>query len=70
MGNLRSISSTILAKGERKQGSIFPLNQKRSSFFFSARYALTSGVEALEIGSGDALLVPSYNCGARDRSSA
>jgi len=46
-----------------KQESVFPLYQKRCYFFFSARYALASGVEALGISTDDTVLLPSYNCG-------
>jgi dTDP-4-amino-4,6-dideoxygalactose transaminase len=46
-----------------KQESVFPLYQKRCYFFFSARYALASGVEALGISTDDTVLIPSYNCG-------
>jgi len=44
--------------------SIFPLNQGKCFYYFSARYALAGGLTALELKSGDAVLLPSYNCGA------
>jgi dTDP-4-amino-4,6-dideoxygalactose transaminase len=43
--------------------SVFPLNQDRCYFFFSARYALRAGVRALGIMAKDTILLPSYNCG-------
>ncbi|MGA2465571.1 MAG: DegT/DnrJ/EryC1/StrS family aminotransferase [Thermodesulfobacteriota bacterium] len=43
---------------------IFPLNQERCFYYFSARYALAAGIKALGIKPGDAVLLPSYNCGA------
>jgi len=52
----------ILTKSDKCQ-SIFPLNQKKCYFFFSARYALAAAVEALNLKPEDQLLVPSYNCG-------
>jgi dTDP-4-amino-4,6-dideoxygalactose transaminase len=54
--------SQVFAKRE-KEGKIFPLNE-RGCFFFSARYALAAGIKALGIKPGDAVLLPSYNCGA------
>jgi len=53
---------SILTK-PNKQYNIFPLNQKRTFFFFSARYALAAAIEALGLQPGDKILVPSYNCG-------
>jgi dTDP-4-amino-4,6-dideoxygalactose transaminase len=47
----------------KKQYSIFPLNQNRAFFFFSARYALVAAIEALGLQPGDKILLPSYNCG-------
>lgn len=44
--------------------AIFPLNQKKCYFFFSARYAIAAGIKALGIGHHDAILLPSYNCGS------
>ena len=43
---------------------IFPLNQERRFYYFSARYALAAGIRALGIKPGDTVLLPSYNCGA------
>lgn len=56
--HLRDVFST-----NDRQESVFPLYQKRCYFFFSARYALASGVEALGISTDDTVLLPSYNCG-------
>lgn len=44
--------------------NIFPLNQEGCFYYFSARYALAAGIKALGIKPGDAILLPSYNCGA------
>jgi len=55
--------SETFAKGNRKRDRVFPLNQEKCYFFFSARYALASGVKVLRIGPGDSVLLPSYNCG-------
>lgn len=44
--------------------NIFPLSNGRSFYYFSARYALAAGIKALGIKPGDAVLLPSYNCGA------
>ena len=52
----------ILAKNN-KHPSVFPLNEAKCYFFFSARYALTAAIEALCLKPEDQLLVPSYNCG-------
>jgi len=46
-----------------KEKDIFPLNQERCFYYFSARYALAAGIKALGIKPGDAVLLPSYNCG-------
>ena len=53
----------IVTKSSNKHQSIFPLNQKKYYFFFSARYALVAAIEALSLKPEDQLLVPSYNCG-------
>ena len=50
-------------KAKTGGNDLFPLDQKRCHFVFSARYALAAGLEALGVGPGDALLIPSYNCG-------
>jgi dTDP-4-amino-4,6-dideoxygalactose transaminase len=52
----------IFTQNSRKE-SIFPIDQKRCFFFFSARYALAAGVKALGVKPGDTVLLPSYNCG-------
>lgn len=52
----------ILEKGKAND-RIFPLNQNKIDFFFSARYALAAGIKALGIRSGDKVLLPAYNCG-------
>jgi perosamine synthetase len=54
---------TQLLGGKKNHINIFPMNQKDCFYFFSARYALTAGIKALGIKSGDAILLPSYNCG-------
>ena len=41
----------------------FPLTHEKCFYFYSARYALSAGIKALDIGSNDAILLPSYNCG-------
>lgn len=41
---------------------VFPLDQQRCYYFFSARYALSAGIKASGIGSDDIVLLPSYNC--------
>jgi len=48
---------------ERNEKKIFPLNQERCFYYFSARYALAAGIKALGIKPGDSILLPSYNCG-------
>ncbi|WP_304511755.1 aminotransferase class V-fold PLP-dependent enzyme [Desulfobacula sp.] len=52
------------AIGNKSYGNIstFPFNHTRCHFFFSARYALAAGVQALGITSKQNLLMPSYNC--------
>jgi len=52
----------IFPKKANKE-AIFPLNQKKCYFFFSARYAIASGIKVLGIGPHDVILLPSYNCG-------
>lgn len=42
----------------------FPLGQENCYFYFSARYALAAGLEALRLKKEDIILLPSYNCGA------
>ena len=54
--------SQILPK-KRGRSNVFPLNQTRCYYFFSARYALAAAIEALGLGPRDKILVPSYNCG-------
>ena len=49
---------------EREKKSIFPLNQERCFYYFSARYALAGCLTVLGLKPGDAVLLPSYNCGA------
>lgn len=44
--------------------TIFPLDQERCFYYFSGRYALAAGIKALGLGRGDAVLLPSLNCGA------
>lgn len=44
--------------------TIFPLDQERCFYYFSGRYALAAGIKALSLGRGDAVLLPSLNCGA------
>ena len=58
-----SIRIKNLFNKNKSNGSIFPLNQEKYYFFFSARYALRAGIKALGIGPKDAMLLPSYNCG-------
>ncbi|HOO50938.1 MAG TPA: DegT/DnrJ/EryC1/StrS family aminotransferase, partial [Alphaproteobacteria bacterium] len=41
----------------------FPFNAQRGFYFFSARYALAGGIQALGIKAGDNVLLPSYSCG-------
>ena len=53
----------FLPKKAKNERAIFPLNQDRCYFFFSARYALAAGLRALDIGPNDTVLLPSYNCG-------
>lgn len=48
---------------KKNSGSIFPLNEKKCFFYFSARYALAAGIKALGLRPGDAVLMPSLNCG-------
>ncbi len=43
--------------------NVFPLNQEKCFYYFSARYALAGGLTALGLKPGDAILLPSYNCG-------
>jgi dTDP-4-amino-4,6-dideoxygalactose transaminase len=51
--------------GQKWNGeNIFPLNQEKCFYYFSARYALEGGLRALGLGPGDVVLLPSYNCGA------
>lgn len=58
-----SIRINNLFSKNKSDASVFPLNQEKYYFFFSARYALSAGIEALNIKSGDIVLLPSYNCG-------
>jgi dTDP-4-amino-4,6-dideoxygalactose transaminase len=58
-----SIHIKDLFNKNKNNVSVFPLNQNKYYFFFSARYALRAGAKALGIGSKDLVLVPSYNCG-------
>jgi perosamine synthetase len=51
----------LFGKPNQYRGT-FPLNQKRYYYFFSARYALKAGIQALGMKPGDAVLLPSYNC--------
>jgi len=62
MGKPRLHLGQILPKKQRKF-STFPLDQKGSYYFFSARYALAAAIKALGLNHGDKILVPSYNCG-------
>lgn len=41
----------------------FPFSHERRLFYFSARYALAGGIQALGLQRGDKALLPSYNCG-------
>lgn len=52
----------ILANN-RVKSSTFPLNQNKSYYFFSSRYAFAGAIEALSLRPRDKILVPSYNCG-------
>jgi len=54
--------SQILPKSGRKC-NVFPMNQKRSYYYFSCRYALAMAIEILGLSRGGKILVPSYNCG-------
>jgi len=54
--------SRILTKNE-EQFSVFPLSHEKGYYFFTARYALASGLRALGIGPNDTVLLPSYTCG-------
>jgi dTDP-4-amino-4,6-dideoxygalactose transaminase len=47
----------------KKQNRTFPLDREGCLFFFSARYALASAIEAFGLRSGNKILVQSYNCG-------
>jgi len=58
-----SIRIKNLFSENKSNVSVFPLNQEKYYFFFSARYALRAGIKALGIGPRDAMLLPSYNCG-------
>jgi dTDP-4-amino-4,6-dideoxygalactose transaminase len=58
-----SIRIKNLFNENKSNGSIFPLNQEKTYFFFSGRYALRAGIKALGIEPKDAILMPSYNCG-------
>lgn len=42
---------------------VFPLGENRVFYHYSARYSLAAGIQALGLGKGDRVLVPSYNCG-------
>jgi perosamine synthetase len=53
----------ILLKGKEDRGNtVFPFNQKKCYYFFSARYALGAGIEALGLANNDTVLLPAYNC--------
>ena len=52
----------ILANNPVKS-STFPLNQNKSYYFFSSRYAFAGAIETLGLRPRDKILVPSYNCG-------
>lgn len=41
----------------------FPLNNDGEMYYFSARYALSAGIQALGIKKGETVLLPAYNCG-------
>lgn len=50
-------------KRNRLEEIVFPFNEKRLYFFFSARYALAAALNALSLKEKDIVLLPSYNCG-------
>ena len=53
----------ILLKGkEDRENIVFPFDQKKYYYFFSARYALAAGIEALGLTNNDTVLLPAYNC--------
>ena len=54
----------ILLKGrDHRTPTVYPFDQERCYYFFSARYAIMAGMRALGIGPNDGVLLPSYNCG-------
>jgi perosamine synthetase len=52
----------IIKKG-KTDIDVYPLNSKNCYFFFSARYAIWTGLKVLGITSEKNILMPSYNCG-------
>ena len=63
IGGRPSFHFWLLFGQEHDRKSIFPLNQERCFYYYSARYALAAGIRALGINPGDSILLPSYNCG-------
>lgn len=62
IGGRPAPSFNHLFPGKGDYRTVFPLNQDKSSLFFSARYALSAGIRAAGIEPDDAVLLPSYNC--------
>ena len=52
-----------IIKKPRTELEIFPFNQGGIEYYFSGRYALYAGIQALNISQGKTVLLPSYNCG-------
>jgi dTDP-4-amino-4,6-dideoxygalactose transaminase len=63
LSGVPSIKLKEIVNDRNKTVSIFPFNGGKCQYFFSARYALAGGLKALDIKSGDKVLIPAYNCG-------
>jgi perosamine synthetase len=53
---------SILSKGRNGSIDVFPFDQKRCIYFYTARYALAAGVQALNLNQDENILIPAYNC--------
>ena len=54
---------SYLCRRDRFNQFPFPLNNAGEMYYFSARYALSAGIQALGIKKGETVLLPAYNCG-------
>lgn len=53
----------LLAQEEESGPDIFPFNAEFCDYFYSARYALSAAIEALQLLPHQSVLLPAYNCG-------